>query len=909
MILSPNRRTVFSSLLFCAIATRIAQAQVVPDGTIPTVVEQIGNMEKITGGERVGNNLFHSFETFSVSEGMEAIFENGMDIENIYTRVTGSEISLINGLLKTNGGANFFLINPNGVVFGENARLDVGGSFLATTADSIVFADGKTFGVEPENTKPILTVTAPIGLGFLGNNGSITVNGGGNQITNDSSFSPIEFGERPKGIYVKDSQTLALVGNGINFNGGVVTTEGGKVYLTSVENGSVDISQTENGFALLNNEPTKYQDIYLSQQSLVDTSGEKTGKISLTGKSISLLGGSFVLSQNEGNLSNRSIEIKAFKSLILSDTSPDGEISSSIRSEVLESAEGTGSNLNIFANQIVLEDGAKIRASSFSDRTGGNINITTSDSIKLENSVISSSTFANGDAGTLAINTGEIILLNGSSITSSTRGNGDGGKIDIEANVINIAQSGRTTRSNISASSFSVGDNPGDAGDVKIEVRQLQIRDGGSVSSSSFAAGKGGSITINASESIEISGANPNITSDNPQSTIRTAVQAATPIIQRILGLPASPSGNAGNLTLNTPVLNVTEEGVITVENKGTGNAGTLLINADNLTLDGTGKITAGAESGIGGDIKLNTTNLNISNDSQITSSAGGNENGGNITINTSNLNLKKNSDITANSFEGDGGNIEINTNFLSLKEKDNLTAASSSGNGGNIVINTSQIQLEKNSNISASTGGEGNGGNITIDTDFLIANSSENSDITTNAEFGNGGNISIEALSIIGIELREQLTELSDITVASEFGLDGTVAISNPDNNIIPIELNLTPDVIDANTIFTNSYCKINQNSKFIITGRGGLPLGDYREILPEYIWEDWRTIEEAASNNNTAIISNNNSPVTSSQNTSNSIQMVRGWKVNRQGKIILTAEPIMITPYVTYHKIPGCN
>ena len=101
MQLAPSFRTIFSLLFLATINTGIAQPQVIPDGTLPSVVEKLGNMDKITGGERVGNNLFHSFEKFSIKEGMEAIFENALDIENIFTRITGSEISLIEGLLKT----------------------------------------------------------------------------------------------------------------------------------------------------------------------------------------------------------------------------------------------------------------------------------------------------------------------------------------------------------------------------------------------------------------------------------------------------------------------------------------------------------------------------------------------------------------------------------------------------------------------------------------------------------------------------------------------------------------------------------------------------------------------------------------------------------------------------------------
>ena len=902
MFLCQNYCAFFSLFLFSAISTGIAQAQVVPDDTIPTVVEQIDNMDKITGGERVGNNLFHSFEQFSVSEGMAAIFDNAADIENIYTRVTGRDISLINGLLKTNGAANFFLINSNGVVFGENARLDVGGSFLATTANSIVFADGKTFGMEQENQNPILTITAPVGLGFLGNNGSITVNGGGNQIKVESPVRTIEFSAEPQGLSVSSGQTLALVGNGLNFNGGVVLAKSGQVYLTSIHSGSIKINQTTSGLDLID-DVIQYQDINLNQQSLIDASGESKGIIFLNAQNINLLDASYILAQNQSSLDGGSINIKASETLSLK-----GKISnirSNIRSETF--GDGKGANINIFANQLSLQDGARIRSNSFSSNSGGNggnIQVNISDSINLSNSSIIATTFDKADGGNLSLSTSKI-KLDIAGVSSSTFGEGNGGDLIFNADLIEISGSSPVDRASISTTSFS----DGNTGNLTLNTAQLSVLGGASLSSSSFGNGNAGNLTLNASKSLEVSGKNNNSpSSNNPESTVRSAVQTVSPQARKALGLPEFPSGNSGNLIINTPLLKVTNEGVITVENQGKGIAGTLDINVEELTLEEAGKITANAESGIGGDIKINTVNLNITNDSKITSTAGGNENGGNITINTSNLNLKKNSEITANSFEGDGGNIEIDANLISLNNLNKITAASSSGDGGNIFINTDQIELENNSNISASAGGKGNGGNIFIETDFLIANPEENSDIVANAEFGNGGNISIEALNVIGIEFREELTELSDITVDSEFGLNGTVTLSNPDNNIIPIELNSTPNVIDANTIFTNSYCRISQDSQFIITGRGGLPLEDYREMLPEYTWEDWRTIETEQSHES-SLISPSNVSVKNPQNISNSISMVQGWKVNHQGQIILTAEPVMVIPQVPYTRTPGCN
>ncbi len=151
---------------------------------------------------------------------------------------------------------------------------------------------------------------------------SITVNGRENQITNKSLLSSIEFNQRPAGLFVNNGQTLALVGNGLDFHGGVITTEGGNIYLTSLESGLVHISQAENGLTFFDDDVTKYQNINLNQQSLVyssgKSSGKKVGKISLIGKNINITDASFVLAQNQTNSPCGSIHVKAFEILTLS---------------------------------------------------------------------------------------------------------------------------------------------------------------------------------------------------------------------------------------------------------------------------------------------------------------------------------------------------------------------------------------------------------------------------------------------------------------------------------------------------------------------------------------------------------------------------------------------------------------
>lgn len=183
-------------------------AQVIPDkslGSENSTINSINELrDRIEGGAIRGKNLFHSFEQFSIREGLEVYFANPEEINNIFSRITGNNISEIFGTLGVEGAANLFLINPNGIVFGENARIDVGGSFIATTAKSVHFEDGEVFNAR-DRERPILTWNAPIGLSLEETSGEIVVNGNGNLIVPGSGLVPTEFEREPTGLFVDGS--------------------------------------------------------------------------------------------------------------------------------------------------------------------------------------------------------------------------------------------------------------------------------------------------------------------------------------------------------------------------------------------------------------------------------------------------------------------------------------------------------------------------------------------------------------------------------------------------------------------------------------------------------------------------------------------------------------------------------
>lgn len=366
-------------LFFLAViylANSPVSAQIVPDNTLgleSSIVTNSNVVETISGGATRGTNLFHSFEQFSVKQGT-AFFNNNLGIENIITRVTGGQISNINGLIQTNGTANLFLINPNGIVFGQNAQLNIGGSFLATTANTIKFTDGTLFGTTPQNYPPLLTITAPIGLNFTNNPGAIKVEGQGHTLINPI-FAPILGQNNSSGLQVQPRKTLALVGGNISLDGGIL--QGGRIELGSVRSGVVALGSN---WGLDYSGVQNFQDIYLSRQALVNASGVPGGTIQLQGRDIKINDGSTVFIQNLGQPSG-GIKVNASDMLQVSGTTLDGRIASTLLTEALGNS--AGGDITVSAKRIIVESGGQILPRTFSTGRGGHSTINASESIQV----------------------------------------------------------------------------------------------------------------------------------------------------------------------------------------------------------------------------------------------------------------------------------------------------------------------------------------------------------------------------------------------------------------------------------------------------------------------------------------------------------------------------------------------
>ena len=855
-------------VLLWLLASQPSAAEIVPDTTLPnnSIVTPNCTNCRIEGGTTVGNNLFHSFEKFSIPTGGFAQFNNALTIQNIITRVTGKDISNIDGLISASGSANVFLLNPNGIIFGRNASLNIGGSFIASTASSLKFANGTEFSATNPQAPPLLTISVPLGLQFGSNPG---------EIVNSSQASPnnaVNSFDLPVGLQVKSGRTLALVGGNVSLNGGNLragenlTAAGGRIELGSVASGGlVNLSEIETGYALGYAGVKNFGDIQLSQVAVVDASGSSGGAIQLQGRNINLTGNSIILSINSGSQRGGDLAINASASVNLSGASQIGTYAfgvgqaGDVKVTALDSVELAGKASNGTPSFL----GSQVLATSSNGQSvtgnGGNLTIETGKLLVRDGAIIDSSTFGAGKAGNIIVNARDAIELRGA-------------KSGI------FAQVGQDAI-----------DDAGNAGTLTIETKQLTVFGGAQISTAARKGGQGGDLTINASDSILLSGASPDAKADLLDPNRSGIFVSAQP----------GATGNVGNLNVKTGLLTVENGAFLSAANLGTGQGGTANLNVRQLRIRGGGNVNAGSFSqGPGSTLTVNATDsvqvigtgtiASTPVKSTLSAAAQSSGKAGDLNITTRSLNVQDGGQVTVSGTgSGPAGNLTVTANDLRLNEGI-LTATTNAGEGANITLqNLDLLLLQNQSLISAKASENANGGNIKIDArnGSVVAVPGQDNDIIASAARGRGGDITIRTSGIFGIEEREPTTPTTnDINASSQFGLPGTVNInrSGVEPNLILPELSTllvdTSVLVDTGcAAFANS-----QGNSFTITGRGGLPPSPYEPLSPDVVWSDTRLPNITTQRNQVTTPPPSDSHVAA-------IVPATGWVFNGKGQVTL--------------------
>jgi filamentous hemagglutinin family protein len=534
----------FVFLATLLLTTTQLSAQIATDGTLGIKTNLTGPNFQIPDnlGQQFDGNLFHSFREFNINTGQSATFTGPNTVQNILTRVTGGQRSLIDGTLRSDiPNANLYLLNPSGILFGKNASLDISGSFHASTADYLRLADGSSFYARPDSNPALLSVARPEAFGFLSNR-------------------PTAIEIQGSILRVSEGKDLSLIGGDLTIQDSTLHAPGGRINLASVASSGEVIPKTGVEGAYLGVTGFKELGTVKLWQSMInpydrpkvansdvlignlDVSGDNAGQIFIRAGQL-LANNAWVLADTHGDKSGLiDISVEGPISLTNSTRITAGNLGTAhqpglinittatklfvgFKSEELDTVlsqpfvaeflinEGFSSGMTItdlmrdgyFQQFFVTAVSSVIGTANFGEGIGGDIKITTP-SLEVSYGLIETATAGSGKAGNIQINASQVNLYDYGFINAAVgfdpnipeSGSGYAGNIylrDIDGiNPVRLI----SLSNNSTISAGTDPDTSGDAGNIDLKTQELVLTNGAQINSHSEGIGNAGSINIKA---------------------------------------------------------------------------------------------------------------------------------------------------------------------------------------------------------------------------------------------------------------------------------------------------------------------------------------------------------------------------------------------------------------------------
>ncbi len=813
---------------------------------------------QIDGGAVRGSNLFHQLDQFSVPTQGIAFFNNAANIRNIISRVSGNRVSTIDGEIRANGTANLFLINPNGIVLGPNASLNLGGSFVATTATTVEFGNQGSWDASTA-TVPLLTVN-PSALLF------------------NPSVPPAAVIVDRSTLRVPSGQSFALAGGPLRLTGATILAPGGWVDLVGVGTaGRVGLTGGET-LQLQMPPDQPLADIWLDQGARVDVRaggggeirlvgdrvnltegsilqagiaagmmGDRAGDITIAARSavnllqgstianstlgtgdsgnvtittnaITLRDGSRVDASTQGVGNGGKVRVRAQGPIIL-DGANENLRSSGFSSRVAAGAVGNSGGIDVQAASLQVSNGAVLTATTLGQGNSGQVVMTVAGEVRLEgigpdklgSGVLSSVRgTAVGDSGGIQITAGSLVLERGAQLDASTSGIGNAGQVRLKiAGAVELRGDPLGQLTDPGGLYSFVGDSAvGNSGQIDLEAASLTLRNGAALVATTFGAGNAGNIQVRVSGPVVLDGQLV-----VPAAPNEAAFYLSSGIFSSTGG--TARRGNGGAISLVADTLQVTNGAAIAASTLAQGNAGHVTLSIargarfDGVGLDGfpSGVFSSVRENGVGngGNIQLTAAELELSRGAQLRARSQGQGDAGNIDLAIADTLSIQGFDAATGNFSGllsttegvgQGGTIRVRTGKLDLRDRALISAQSRGpGRAGDIVVTVGDRLQAQDSQITT-TATQSTGGAITLSArDIRLGG---DSDITTSVFDGTGGGGDIAIATRVLIALDD-----SDILAFSRNGRGGNITVQAPvffGQRYAPAPPDTDPTTLDGN-------------------------------------------------------------------------------------------------------------